>query len=94
MQGHRVCVVGVGEQWGRELPGLVGGGGREGEGGKAVEKEKEKMKIAWRYERLGEFGAGAGATGSRGGDASTSAVPFGVYKDESFVRAIGTSTLS
>lgn len=66
VQGHRVHVVGAGEQWGRELPGLVGAGGavgKEGEAGAAV--EKEKMKIAWRYERLGEFGAGT--AGSRGG---------------------------
>lgn len=66
VQGHRVHVVGVGEQWGRELPGLVGAGagGKENETGTAV--EKEKMKIAWRYERLGEFGAGTAR--SRGGD--------------------------
>ena len=66
VQGHRMHVVGVGEQWGRELPGLVGAGGavgKESEAGAAM--EKEKMKIAWRYERLGEFGAGA--AGSRGG---------------------------
>ena len=56
-------VVGVGEQWARELPGLVGAGGKENEAGAAV--DKEKMKIAWRYERLGEFGAGT--AGSRGG---------------------------
>ncbi len=66
VQGHRVHVVGVGEQWARELPGLAGAGGavgKESEAGAAV--EKEKMKIAWRYERLGEFGAGT--AGSRGG---------------------------
>ncbi|TVY81457.1 Elongator complex protein, partial [Lachnellula suecica] len=59
VQGHTVHVLGVGEGWGRELPGLneekpkkgvakVDGIGRERE---------ERMKIAWRYERLGEFGA-------------------------------------
>ena len=67
VQGHKVHVVGVGEHWGRELPGLVGAGGAafdtENEAGKI--KEKEKMKIAWRYERLGEFGTGT--AGSRGG---------------------------
>lgn len=67
VQGHKVHVVGVGEHWGRELPGLVGAGGaavgKENETGKMV--EKEKMKIAWRYERLGEFGTGT--AGSRGG---------------------------
>lgn len=66
VQGHKVHVVGVGEHWGRELPGLAGAGGavgQESEAGKIV--DKDKMKIAWRYERLGEFGAGA--AGSRGG---------------------------
>lgn len=65
VQGHWVHVVGVGEGWGRELPGLV-----DGEGGMGWEGErgKEKMKIAWRYERLGEFGVGRGrGRGDRGG---------------------------
>jgi elongator complex protein 4 len=58
VQWHIVHVVGVGQQWGRTLPGLIGAGE---EGGR---REKgEKMKIAWRYERLGEFGAVAGARG-------------------------------
>lgn len=66
VQGHKVHVVGVGQQWGRELPGLVGAGGavdREGDAG--ATGSQEKMKIAWRYEKLGEFGAGT--AGSRGG---------------------------
>lgn len=66
MQGHKVHVVGVGQQWGRELPGLVGAAGAVGEESDAgAAGNKEKMKIAWRYERLGEFGAGS--AGSRGG---------------------------
>ncbi len=88
VQGHTVHVVGVGEQWGRELPGLVGAGGavaKESEAGATV--DKEKMKIAWRYERLGEFGAGN--SGSRGG----SAVPLScllVHSEEnSFIEALG-----
>jgi len=55
IQAHDVHLLGVHETWARELPGLS-----------AVESSKderkssdEKMKIAWRYERLGEFGAGA-----------------------------------
>jgi elongator complex protein 4 len=52
VQGHAVHVIGVGEHWGRELPGLVGAAAGEEEKG----VEKAKMKIAWRYERLGEFG--------------------------------------
>jgi elongator complex protein 4 len=61
VQGHIVHVVGVGEQWGRELPGVVLGRESTDRGKRAGQ---EKMKIAWRYERLGEFGAGR--EGSRG----------------------------
>lgn len=56
MQGCQVHVVGAagGEAWGRDLPGLasaprVGEGGK-GEGG--AEVDRERMKIAWRYEGL------------------------------------------
>ncbi|MCJ1357675.1 MAG: hypothetical protein MMC33_007671 [Icmadophila ericetorum] len=69
VQGHRVVLIGVGGGegggWGRELPGVVEEKGRErelakadgvGSGGERREV-KEKMKIAWRYERLGEFGS-------------------------------------
>lgn len=59
VQGHHVHVLGMNEAWGRELPGL----GSESSS-RRVERQggEDKMKIAWRYERLGEFGAG-----SRGG---------------------------
>lgn len=66
VQGHSVHVVGAGQQWGRDLPGVIG---TAEDGGRSREKEKErdKMKIAWRYERLGEFGAAPGGGGvSRG----------------------------
>jgi elongator complex protein 4 len=58
VQGHEVHVLGMGETWGRELPGLscVTNGPSSGidESGIAA----DRMKIAWRYERLGEFGRG------------------------------------
>lgn len=63
MQGCQVHVVGAagGEAWGRDLPGLasaprVGEGGSKGEGkGEGgAEVDKERMKIAWRYEGLGK----------------------------------------
>jgi elongator complex protein 4 len=63
LQGHHVHVVGVGEQWGRELPGLA-----RGSKGQAEKEERssigdtERMRIAWRYERFGES-----STNSRGG---------------------------
>lgn len=59
LQGHHVHVVGLPEHWGRELPGAVGDTEK-----KATPAETEKMKIAWRYESLGQFGAG---TAGRGG---------------------------
>ncbi|KAK8163570.1 Elongator complex protein 4 [Phyllosticta citribraziliensis] len=65
VQGHKLHVVGFGEPWGRQLPGLVGvaDGEEESSGGS---KTKEKMKIAWRYERLGEFEAEKRIGGARG----------------------------
>lgn len=72
LQGHTVHVVGVGAHWGRELPGVVSShiGGGEGVikdgGGDAVESDRGKMKIAWRYEKLGDVVAGP--SGARGGD--------------------------
>lgn len=62
MQGHVVHVVGTGEGWGRELPGLVVEG--KGEVGKEEGGEGGKMKIAWRYERLRE-GEGGVVRGGR-----------------------------
>ena len=53
VKGHCVHVVGMEEAWGRELPGLAVG--EEGQRGNT-----EKMKIAWRYEGLGQFGSGRG----------------------------------
>lgn len=53
-QGHVIHLVGVGESWTRELPGVA-------EERPSARKEKaavddEKMKIAWRYESLGQTG--------------------------------------
>ncbi|KAF2149019.1 PAXNEB protein superfamily [Myriangium duriaei CBS 260.36] len=59
-QGHYVHIVGVGQQWTRELPGLIGVADA-GQQGLAEPSSKtagdEKMKIAWRYERLGQHDA-------------------------------------
>ncbi|EEH06664.1 conserved hypothetical protein [Histoplasma capsulatum G186AR] len=67
VQEHQLHVIGVGEQWGRALPGLVGTG--EAADDKPSKRTEERMKIAWRYERLGEFGAGI--AGSRAAPAPT-----------------------
>lgn len=63
VQEQKIHVVGVPEQWGRSLPGLIGTAESLEE--KRDKRKDEKMKIAWRYERLGEFGAGV--AGSRDG---------------------------
>ena len=55
LQGHHVHVIGLSEQWGRELPGNVEGSEKKG----ATSDPSEKMKIAWRYESLGQFDSGS-----------------------------------
>ncbi|KAK6540363.1 hypothetical protein TWF694_009164 [Orbilia ellipsospora] len=51
VQAHNVVVVGSGETWGRELPGLSD---RRDDNEDIKKKGKEeRMKIAWRYEALG-----------------------------------------
>ncbi|MCJ1275807.1 hypothetical protein MMC21_003610 [Puttea exsequens] len=79
VQGHKVHVVGLGEGWGRELPGLTGSS--DGDSGKrgATKGDKERMKIAWRYERLGEAGSG-----SRGGIALSLLAFMNIYKTMTF----------
>lgn len=54
--GHTVHVVGVGEGWVRDLPATVDEKHRSGSSRKSTTGEEEKMKIAWRYERLGQVG--------------------------------------
>ncbi|KAF7596362.1 hypothetical protein BBP40_002106 [Aspergillus hancockii] len=61
VQEQKVHVVGMPEQWGRTLPGLIGPA--EVADDKPDRRKGDRMKIAWRYERLGEFGAGV--AGSR-----------------------------
>lgn len=59
VQGHKVHVVGTGEVWGRELPGISEGKDDKRREGK---ERAEKMKIAWRYEGLGQFESARGAS--------------------------------
>lgn len=57
LQGHHVHVLGMHEGWGRELPGLsITSEGHTSKTSKSG--NDDRMKIAWRYERLGEFGRG------------------------------------
>lgn len=62
LQGHHIHVLGMHQGWGRELPGMGTPEkfSRKDANSKAAD---DKMKIAWRYERLGEFGM----SGARGG---------------------------
>ncbi|KAF2688252.1 PAXNEB-domain-containing protein [Lentithecium fluviatile CBS 122367] len=61
VQGHKVHVVGMDEVWGRMLPGIA----EERGSGKKREDAKERMKIAWRYEGLGQFESARGASANR-----------------------------
>jgi elongator complex protein 4 len=58
VQGHHVHVIGLPEQWGRNLPGLAGS-----TEGTDSSKTQDKMKIAWRYEKLGQIGGGQASRG-------------------------------
>lgn len=53
-QGHVMHVVGLGEGWVRELPGKADEKSKDKAAKSAA--DEEKMKIAWRYERLGQAG--------------------------------------
>ncbi|KAB8342721.1 hypothetical protein FH972_022321 [Carpinus fangiana] len=55
VQGHRVHVIGVAEHWARDLPGVVGAAVENEEEAAEKKREHERMKIAWRYEKLGQF---------------------------------------
>lgn len=59
VQGHKVHVVGMGEVWGRELPGISEG--KSDEKRRESKERADKMKIAWRYEGLGQFESARGA---------------------------------
>lgn len=59
VQGHKVHVVGMGEVWGRELPGISED---KSDKRKEAKERAEKMKIAWRYEGLGQFETARGAS--------------------------------
>ncbi|KAL6161389.1 Elongator subunit elp4 [Exserohilum turcicum] len=58
VQGHKVHVVGMGEVWGRELPGISED---KSDKRKEAKERAEKMKIAWRYEGLGQFETARGS---------------------------------
>ncbi|KAI5286940.1 hypothetical protein KEM54_006373 [Ascosphaera aggregata] len=65
VQEHKVHVIGVDAAWGKMLPEVVGSAEDvERNERKGLKTSTDKMKIAWRYEKLGEFGAGV--AGSRG----------------------------
>lgn len=55
VQGHHVHVLGFDESWRRELPGLdlAASAKEEKKKAAAAPAADEKMKIAWRYETLG-----------------------------------------
>lgn len=59
VQSQSVHVVGVGEQWTKELPGMIGAAdsSTDAKSSSRVKVDEEKMKIAWRYERLGQHDA-------------------------------------
>jgi elongator complex protein 4 len=68
VQGHHVHLLGYGDAWRRELPGLDTGGKTSKTGRKETAVD-DKMKIAWRYEALGN--SSSRTTPSRGTSSTT-----------------------
>ncbi|KAL5355957.1 Elongator complex protein 4 [Aspergillus floccosus] len=88
VQDQKIHVIGMHEQWGRSLPGLIGPADARDD--KVDKRKGERMKIAWRYERLGEFGAGVAGSrvpAANTGDQSASAVDGSQAKQPSFCHA-------
>ncbi|RMY82035.1 hypothetical protein D0861_08072 [Hortaea werneckii] len=54
--GHAVHVVGMGDGWIRDLPAVAEGKGSRRSSASSSSGSEEKMKIAWRYEKLGQTG--------------------------------------
>jgi len=52
-QGQTIDLVGVGEEWIRMLPGVADDKHRRSE---QPSSDEERMRIAWRYEKLGQAG--------------------------------------
>lgn len=59
VQGHHVYVVALPDSWGRDLPGLVAESNKKSR----ENTSDERMKIAWRYERLGQHDSSTVARG-------------------------------
>ncbi|KAI9726988.1 MAG: vacuolar membrane-associated protein iml1 [Cirrosporium novae-zelandiae] len=95
VQGHKVFVVGVGKGWGRGLPGVIqeeeeGGGKTKGK--ESGNEEREKMKIAWRYESLGEFGRREGfGGGARGPQLASTPSSNATYPPTPFTHTFDLS---
>ncbi|OJJ62075.1 hypothetical protein ASPSYDRAFT_40676 [Aspergillus sydowii CBS 593.65] len=88
VQDQRVHVIGMPEQWGRTLPGLIGPAEAAEE--KSDRRKGDRMKIAWRYERLGEFGtgvAGARTPAASPGDQNPSSTDGNLSKQDAFCHA-------
>lgn len=65
VHGHTLHIIGADEQWTRALPGVIGAADASSDQ-KPVKRgavDAEKMKIAWRYERLGQVDAEQKARG-------------------------------
>lgn len=78
--GHVIHVVGVGESWVRELPGVTEDSSNKD---KSSSTDDEKMKIAWRYERLGQASErGAWRACSRSHDLSYSGTSISLLSSQ------------
>ena len=80
VQGHNVHLLGYGDAWRRELPGLDTGEKKSSRKGKSDAAADDKMKIAWRYETFEK-------TSTRGGPAASSGSASGSPDESIFCHS-------
>ncbi|KAH8879456.1 PAXNEB-domain-containing protein [Thozetella sp. PMI_491] len=79
VQGHQVHAVGVNQNWRHDLPGVADDDGKHRTAKQGVAPD-EKMKIAWRYEALGNASNSAPATRAEADPASPFSHTFDLTK--------------
>ncbi|TGZ83096.1 PAXNEB-domain-containing protein [Ascodesmis nigricans] len=88
-QGHTVTVIGFGEQWLRDLPAVTGSADTvDAEAQRELKKPSERMKIAWRYERLGAFGSGIGGSRAESYTSRSASNPSSISGSNAAAKAV------
>ncbi|KAK1755966.1 PAXNEB-domain-containing protein [Echria macrotheca] len=80
VQGHQVHLVGYPQEWKHQLPGLASPDTKSKTSQQPSAVPEEKMKIAWRYEALGNASIPGGSTRTDSSSATTFCHSFDLSK--------------